>query len=184
MEKHDKQLADKLYANQPLSDPSDLNAKHSESEAMKRRRLVMAALWKRMREYFGQSWVREYGEVNGEAINTWMDALGIFTEEQLARGVKSCQDWTNDFPPTLAQFKNLCLTVRHEEKPNYTQRRMEREKAEGKSVSMLEHLARHAVSPTAKAELDKMRRIIAGEEVETKQESYEKLGLIRIWGAL
>ena len=182
MEKHDQALADKLYAKPQSSDPSDWSGKPSESDAMKRRRMVMAALWKRMREYFGQSWVREYGEVTGEAISTWMDALGIFTEEQIASGVKACQNWTNDFPPTLAQFKQLCLTEIN--KPNYTERRIEQEKTAGKSITMLEHLARHAVSPVATAEIEKMIRISKGEEVETKEASYENLGLIRRWGGL
>lgn len=168
IEKHDKQLADKLYAT-----PEYL-----------RRVKIMTALWNRMTGFFGAAWVSSYGEVGGEGFKTWMDALGILTEDKIARGVKSCMEWTGDFPPNVAQFSKLCMTARPEEKPNYTERRMGREKAEGKSVNMLEHLARHAVSPTAKAELDKMRRIVAGEEVETKEESYQKLGLIKRWGAL
>ena len=170
-------------AKQLYNNPSDSKMKPSES-AIDRRRRVLVAMWKRMRQYCGQSWTREYGDVNGETINAWMDALGIFTEDQIARGVKSCQDWTKDFPPTLGQFKKLCLTIRHEEKPNLTDQRIAREESAGKPDSMIEHLSRHATTPVAQRELARMKRIMAGEEVETKEESYRVLELQRRWGPM
>lgn len=69
----------------------------------------MVAMWKRLREYMGQSWVREYGDVDGQAIYAWQGALAVFTEDQIARGIKACQKWTKDFPPTFGQFRALCL---------------------------------------------------------------------------
>ena len=53
------------------SDPSASKMKRSrlrDSDAT-RQQQIMLALWKRLREYLGQSWVREYGDVNGEAFH-------------------------------------------------------------------------------------------------------------------
>lgn len=142
----------------------------------------MVAMWKRMGEYFGQSWVREYGESNGEPIKAWTEALNGFSEAQIARGVKWCQTWTQPFPPNLGQFKNLCLTMRQEELPNATEERIAMEKAAGKPIAMIEHLARVATSDIAKREIERMKQIYAGKEVETKAESWAKLGLHARWG--
>ena len=114
-------------------------------------------------------------------FNAWQMALAQFTEDQIARGVKSCQDWTDSFPPTLAQFKKMCLTVRPEELPNYTEKRMAVEKAAGKPIEMIEHLARSANSETAKRELRRMFRILKGEDVESKDDSYHRCGLGHRW---
>lgn len=165
IQKHDKTLADKLYAT-----PEYL-----------RRVKVMTALWNRMTGFFGAAWVSSYGEVGGEGFNTWMDALGILTEDKIARGVKSCMEWSGDYPPNVAQFTKLCMTSRPEEKPNYTERRIEQEKQTGKKISLIEHLKRKAITPTAKREIKRMEKIYAGENVESKEESMTNLGLHRRW---
>ena len=170
-----------LYKDQSESNEKNLQNPVSTTE---RQIAVMRLLWKRMRESFGQSWVREYGDVNGEAIHTWMGGLAQFSEQQIARGVKSAMEWTDTFPPTLPQFKKMCLTVRPEERKNVTEQRIEREAKQGKPDSVIEHLARNATSPIAKRELERMRRIVAGEDVETKEQSYHILGLSRRWGRL
>lgn len=71
----------------------------------------MLWLWKRMLANFGSQWTREYGEADGDTAEIWCEALGGLTGEQLARGVKSCRDWGEKFPPNLAQFSKLCLTT-------------------------------------------------------------------------
>lgn len=146
-----------------------------------RRRTVIVALWKRLREYCGQSWVREYGDVDGEAIKSWTDALSGYSEHQIARGVKWCQSWTRDFPPTLGQFREMCLTVRPEELPNKTDERIALEKREGKPVAMLEQLARFGTSEIAKREIERMRRILNGDDVESFELSYHNCGLGQRW---
>ena len=141
----------------------------------------MVALWKRLREYLGLSWTREHGEIDGSDIDTWQDALADFSEAQIARGVKWCQSWDREWPPTLPQFKNLCLTVRPEELPNYTEKRMALEKQTGQPVAMLEHLARSAHSEIAQRELERMRRILNDEDVESFDVSYHNCGLGKRW---
>ena len=129
-----------------------------------RQRAVMVALWKRMREYMGQSWVREYGDVDGEAINAWQLALSSLKEHQIAEGVKACQHWTKDFPPTFGQFRELCVARRHTPITPPPQ-----------TVAQLT-APRGSDSGVAKGEKERIAAIMRGEEVETKEASMHKLG--------
>lgn len=72
---------------------------------------AMLWLWKHMLARFGSTWTREYGEADGEAAEIWCEALGGLTGEQLKHGVDACKEWTERFPPNLAQFSKLCLTT-------------------------------------------------------------------------
>jgi len=147
-----------------------------------RRVKIMTALWDRMTGRFnsGQSWINAYGKAGGSGFKTWLDDLGDMTENQIARGVKSAKDWPQAYPPTLPQFRKLCLTIRPEEKPNFTDRRIESEKGEIKSLADFAK-PRREDGPIAKREKERMRRILAGEDVESKEESMTKLGLHRRW---
>ena len=53
----------------------------------------------------------------------------------------------------------------------------------GPYTEMVEQLYSKATSPVAKAELERMKRLVTGKETETKSESMRKLGLHRRWGA-
>lgn len=151
----------------------------------------MLAMWKRMREYFGQSWVREYGDATSDAFGSWSDALQGFTEDQLARGVKACQDWRGDFPPNLGQFKGLCLTVRNER--NFTEERLALEKQHGKPIESLEQLAREQAndSPVVRKAKAEMNAMLAGQDefefdgqtyrCQSKDAGMHNLGLNRRW---
>lgn len=72
---------------------------------------LMVAMWQRMSDLFGTPWQTNYGGVNDPTIKTWGRGLADFTEDQLARGIKACENWAERFPPNLPQFKQLCLTV-------------------------------------------------------------------------
>jgi hypothetical protein len=72
---------------------------------------TMVWLWRKMKSVFGQSWVRQYGEVDGDGIDDWHQALLAFNSEQIKRGVIAAAEWDRDFPPTFGQFRKLCLTV-------------------------------------------------------------------------
>ena len=104
-----------------------------------------------------------------------MRALGEFTEEQIASGAKSCQKWTKDFPPTLGQFRQMCMEVTNA--PNFTERRME---TEIKSLTDFTKPCR-ADGPIAQREKQRIADILAGKEVETKDESMTRLALHRRW---
>lgn len=145
-----------------------------------------------MREYTGQGWVREYGDVYGDAFNSWTDALQNYTEEQIARGVKACQDWAHDFPPNLGQFKQLCINTSGTN--NFTDRRMALEKETGQTVETLERLAKARAGDSdlvarCKAE---MAAIMAGRDtfeylgqsvkVRSRDKAYRDLRLHARWG--
>jgi len=179
--RHDRTQAERLYAKPASSALTEKPEKHSRrlSELSDQgNHKLMIALWQRMSDLFGVSWETQYGDVDGTAIKSWSRALADFTTEQLGRGIRACENWQKNFPPTLPQFKELCLTVKHE-KPNFTQRRMAAEK-----TSVMGHLESSAKSEVAKREVERMRAIMDGEEVETRAVSYMKMGLQRRWGPL
>ena len=114
MKQHDKALANRLYESQPTNEASEL----SKSKPMRLRELstaeqrgAMLWLWKQMLAIFGTAWTREYGEAGGNTSEIWADSLGGLTGEQIKRGVESCKEWADKFPPNLAQFSKLCLTT-------------------------------------------------------------------------
>lgn len=146
---------------------------------MIRRKAVMTRLWQRMAAIFGNLWESNYGPVGGQTFATWMDGLGCYTEDQLGNGIAQCRNWNSAFPPNMGQFSKLCLDTL---KPTYTDRRIEQERKQGKSMGMMEHLSRHATKPTAQRELERLQRILAGEDVESRRESFDNLGLAKRMG--
>ena len=170
--KHDPELAKRLYRREsgetvkqspPLNDP--------------RRRKIMIALWERMGQWFGPRWENTFGTIDEQTIWSWHGALNRFSEDEIAGAMRQMEDWESPHPPNFPEFKALCMAARSKARKNFTDKRMEVEQDAGIDVPMIEHLARHANSEVAQRELDRMRRIIAGEEVETKEESMRKLEL-------
>ena len=183
IQKHDKELADKLYEkHQPTAEPDkQTNTDQGYSQVQQRRELVMTTLWQRMGEIFGNQWELNFGAAGGSAYQTWTSGLADYSEEQIRNGVEQCRKWTSSFIPHMGQFIELC-TVKRTDKPNFTDLRIAEEKRTGAGLDgMIEHLSKHALSETAKRELDRMRRIIAGEDIESFEESMTNLGLHRRW---
>lgn len=180
MEKHNPELAKKLYssaANDRLTKPCENSKTMSASDESARAEAVSIRLWQRMGEMFGAVFFNQYGATDENGRQTWKEGLAGYSEAQIARGVKNCLDWNKDFPPNLAQFAKLCLQLRAEEKPNVTEQRIAREKETG----VLDHLGSHARSDIAKRELERMKRVVAGEDVEEFETSYHNCGLNRRW---
>ena len=105
--------------------------------------------------------------------------LESFAELELAGALKLCETRSGTFPPGFPEFRAMCAASRV--KPNVTEERMATEKAAGQPVTMIEHLSRLASSPVALRELDRMRRILAGEDVESFEASFHRCGLGRRW---
>ena len=141
----------------------------------------MVAMWQRMTDFFGPQWEASFGNVDGSTIYAWTGALNRYSEMELAGAIKSCENWDGKFPPTFPEFKALVMAARSAANPNYTEKRIAVEKQTGQSVTMIEHLSRVANSPIAKQELDRMNRILAGEDVESRETSYHNLGLGFRW---
>jgi len=137
------------------SAPSGVSESTLPSAESTSREVLMAAMWKRLREYLGQTWVRERGEVGGDTFKAWSYALQNFSKEYITRGVKACQDWKHDFPPTLGQFKELCATPGTK---NFTDERMALETQHGKPIESINQLIQQGSKDTpivrrAKAEM-------------------------------
>lgn len=147
-----------------------------------RRRRVMVLLWARMAAMFPQ-WESLYGDVDDPAISGWTKNLEGFTEQELGGAIKSCERWEGKFPPSYPEFRRQCMNARNEAKPTVYDQRIAREKAAGQPISMIEHLSRVATSPTAKRELARVMRLLAGEDVETKEQSMHNLNLYARWSA-
>lgn len=69
---------------------------------------VMNRLHERMSEIYGHRWTSQYTR---ESLETWAKGLGDMTKEQVGRGVNACIAGAFAWPPTLPEFRELCLTV-------------------------------------------------------------------------
>jgi len=146
----------------------------------------MGAMWKRLREYLGQTWVRERGEVGGDTYRAWGHALQNFSKDHIARGVKACQDWKHDFPPTLGQFKELCATPGNK---NFTDERIALEKEQGKPIESIHQLLQQNAkdSPIVRRAKAEMNALSAGKThyeyegksypLQTREQAMHTLGL-------
>lgn len=69
-------------------------------------------LWLRMAEIYGHRWTSAYGE-NAEqgAGLTWSKGLGGLTPRDIANGLSQALLSSDPWPPTLPQFRALCLGV-------------------------------------------------------------------------
>lgn len=140
----------------------------------------MVAMWHRMGAFFGSAWESQYGTTENQTIHAWQGALASLTVGELAHGIRRCEKWDGKFPPTFPEFRALCVSERNRQR-NLTEERIERERRTGQSDTALEHLARSATSEVAKRELDRMKRLHAGEHVESIEKSRHNLGLHRRW---
>lgn len=69
---------------------------------------IMDRLNVRMTEIFGHRWTSQFPRA---ALDTWAKGLGEMTREQIARGIGNCISGKLDWPPTLPEFRALCLTI-------------------------------------------------------------------------
>jgi hypothetical protein len=70
---------------------------------------VMYRLWTRMGEIYGHRWVSSYGTLKDGAYETWKKALSDITPEQIANGLSACLTRNEGWPPSLPEFRNLCV---------------------------------------------------------------------------
>jgi len=68
----------------------------------------MARLWLRMSEIYGSQFANQYGEVGGEAFQTWCLALQDMTTEMIYSGFQKLLERERTFVPNLNEFRKLC----------------------------------------------------------------------------
>ncbi len=72
----------------------------------------MRTLWLRMTEIYGHKWVSAYGaDAEQGAGQTWAKGLGGINAQQLAHGLSSALASSDAWPPTLPEFRSLCLGI-------------------------------------------------------------------------
>ncbi len=70
-------------------------------------------LWVRMAEIYGHRWTSSYGAESGQdgAAGTWAKGLAGISPEQIAFGLKACLVSAEPWPPTLPEFRAMCLGI-------------------------------------------------------------------------
>jgi len=65
-----------------------------------------------MAEIYGHRWTSAYGDNPNEgAALTWAKGLGGILPRQLADGLRNCLASADPWPPTLPEFRAMCLNV-------------------------------------------------------------------------
>jgi hypothetical protein len=71
-------------------------------------------LWGQMASKYGHRWTSQYGaepwnDRGAGAGNVWQHDLGGLTRQDLERGIERCMERDDAWPPTLPEFRRLCL---------------------------------------------------------------------------
>lgn len=65
-----------------------------------------------MAEIYGHKWTSAYGDNPNEgAATTWAKGLGGIQPRQLADGLRNCLASADPWPPSLPEFRAMCLSI-------------------------------------------------------------------------
>lgn len=97
---------------QPMTAPNNDNATHSTQNTGLLAESLIRRVWLRMTEIYGHKWTSAFGDdaMTG-AGETWAKALRDLPPNQLATGIEACAVASDPWPPTLPQFRALCLSI-------------------------------------------------------------------------
>lgn len=72
----------------------------------------MRQLWQRMAEVYGHRWTSAYGDDAGKGAGlTWAKGLAGLVPAQIGRGLELAVVSAEPWPPTLPEFRALCLGI-------------------------------------------------------------------------
>jgi hypothetical protein len=74
----------------------------------------MAKLWRRMIEIYAHRWTAAHGEsveADGSSAGTWAKGLSGISGQQLAAGLEACIVRADAWPPTLPEFRAMCIGI-------------------------------------------------------------------------
>lgn len=63
-------------------------------------------LWQRLTEMYGHRWTSQQGE---DPNDTWLRGLADVTPKQFGAGLRACCNSGEGWPPTLPEFRALCV---------------------------------------------------------------------------
>ena len=90
---------------------SDSATKSTQSTGLLAESLIRR-VWLRMTEIYGHKWTSAFGDdAMVGAGETWAKALRDLTGSQLAVGIEDCAVSVDPWPPTLPQFRAMCLGI-------------------------------------------------------------------------
>jgi len=82
------------------------------------RYLALRRLWERMAAIYGHKWTSTYGDAcedgKGDLTlpgDTWRKGLAGIPEPSIAAGLSACIAAADPWPPTLPQFRAMCLGI-------------------------------------------------------------------------
>lgn len=77
---------------------------------------MIVNLWEKMTHLYAHKWASPMGDAAIDADNsltepakTWASGLSGITGDQLASGLRGCLEREDAWPPTLPEFRGLCL---------------------------------------------------------------------------
>lgn len=70
---------------------------------------VMDRLWTRMAAIYGHRWNSSFGIIGESGYETWRAGLGDLTPSQIRKAVGQCVQSAEGWPPTLPEFRAMCL---------------------------------------------------------------------------
>lgn len=74
--------------------------------------IPLPELWAAMLATYGHRWAGAYGQnPDGVAAATWATGLAGLTSQQIAAGLRACLTHGDGWPPTLPEFRVLCLGI-------------------------------------------------------------------------
>ncbi|MCL6559035.1 MAG: hypothetical protein K6U74_09570 [Firmicutes bacterium] len=65
--------------------------------------------WERMTKIYGHKWVSGYGIADD---GTWLAGLHDVSLEQIGQGLEKCRVSSEPWPPTLPEFRTMCIGQR------------------------------------------------------------------------
>lgn len=112
------------------------------------------ALWVAMADCYGHRWVSAYGaDPRAGAGGTWARGLSGLTPQQIGQGVDSCIAGAYAWPPTLPEFRALCLGV-----PPFAAVRAETSRSEPFTRLVWQYLDGHRYRNSSADVADRMMR--------------------------
>lgn len=70
------------------------------------------SLWESMGDVYGHRWGSSYGaDPDGRTARTWAKGLADIHPGQLAVGIRACVKAADGWPPSLPEFRALCLSI-------------------------------------------------------------------------
>ncbi len=108
-----------------------------------------------MAEIYGHRWTSAYGDDSGPdgAAGTWAKGLAGVTMKQVADGLKACVVSSDPWPPTLPEFRAMCLGV-----PSFPSVRVDSEKASPFTQLVWQNLDGYLYRQASSERADKMLR--------------------------